>query len=1029
LQTSREDTEAQLRRYTHLFEFAPMGYFKVARDGRTIQQANLAAERLFGLSRSEFLHQPLARFIAEDSRPVINDVLTKVFAQEIGGAPERCEVKMLYREQKPFWVFIEAILNENGQLCRLAVLDITERKQAEAVLQESNQKMQLIFETMSEGVALNEVVYDEAGEMINYRILEVNAAYKTIADYRGEVIIGQLATDLYGLSQQTITDFWMEAQYRTTAKVLEYFSPNRQRWFETTISPVVNNRFVTTVFDITERKRVERQLHDKERFLATIINNVPGMIYSCLNDPDWTMVFVSKGCEGVTGYSEDELINNNVISYGNIVHPEDSDWLWKKCQASLDAHKPCKNEYRIIAKNGETRWVTEQSEGLYAPDGTLLSIDGFIQDITELKESEEALRKSEAVFRSALQSLSEGIVVQDTTAAILLSNPKAEQILGLTTEQMMGRTSLDPRWHSIHEDGSSFPGETHPVPITLRTGVPQHNVIMGVHKSDDTLSWISINAEPIFLEGETELYGAIATFTDISEKKQAEEKLRKTEENQQRILETMGVGVTVTRNGQMLFANESWCKLIGYTAEEIRSFDFYDTIHPVSRQLIRERGLARMRGEDVPDRYETQFCHKNGAILWIDISAFLIEYEGMTAVISTMVDITERKRAESLLASSEERYRLFVELQGTYFLRTDLEGKYTYASPAHTQTFGLGKTSVIGVFGLDHIIPEDHDKTQATVEQCLQSPGTPIPVVLRKPSATGQILWTEWEFIAIQNSEGSVTEIQCVGHDITERKLVEEALHELNQTLEQRVERRTHELVLLNNEKNEFLGIAAHDLKNPLSGILTSAEILERYYGGEVRTKRYLSMIVSASEQMLDIIENLLDVNKIESGHVKVNIAPISLSVVSAVVDDYIQRATSKGIILRYDPVPDESTPTVLADEQALWQVLDNLVSNAVKYSPRWKSISVRTLNRTDAKGKHFGRVEIQDQGPGISEADMHKLFQKFTRLTAQPTAGENSTGLGLSIVKKLVELQQGKVWCESELGKGATFIVEFPSA
>lgn len=764
LQTSREDTEAQLRRYTHLFEFAPMGYFKVARDGRTIQQANLAAERLFGLSRSEFLHQPLARFIAEDSRPMINDVLTKVFAQEIGGVPERCEVKMLYREQKPFWVFIEAILNENGQLCRLAVLDITERKQVEEILQESNQKMHLIFETMSEGVALNEVVYDEAGEMINYRILEVNAAYKTTADYLGEVIIGQLATDLYGLSQQTITDFWMEAQNRTTVLVLEYFSPHRRRWFETTISPIVNHRFVTTVFDITERKETQ-------------------------------------------------------------------------------------------------------------------------------------------------------------------------------------------------------------------------------------------------------------------------EKLRKTEENQQRILETMGVGVTVTRNGQMLFANESWCKLIGYTAEEIRSFDFYDTIHPVSRQLIRERGLARMRGEDVPDRYETQFCHKNGATLWIDISAFLIEYEGMTAVISTMVDITERKRAESLLASSEERYRLFVELQGTYFLRTDLDGKYTYASPAHTQTFGLGKTSVIGVFGLDHIIPEDHDKTQATVEQCLQSPGTPIPVVLRKPSATGQILWTEWEFIAIQNSEGSVTEIQCVGHDITERKLVEEALHELNQTLEQRVERRTHELVLLNNEKNEFLGIAAHDLKNPLSGILTSAEILERYYGGEVRTKRYLSMIVSASEQMLDIIENLLDVNKIESGHVKVNIAPISLSVVSAVVDDYIQRATSKGIILRYDPVPDESVPTVLADEQALWQVLDNLVSNAVKYSPRWKSISVRTLNRTDAKGKHFGRVEIQDQGPGISEADMHKLFQKFTRLTAQPTAGENSTGLGLSIVKKLVELQQGKVWCESELGKGATFIVEFPSA
>ncbi|MEB3338133.1 MAG: GAF domain-containing protein, partial [Leptolyngbyaceae bacterium] len=127
--------------------------------------------------------------------------------------------------------------------------------------------------------------------------------------------------------------------------------------------------------------------------LSTLINNLPGMVYRCLNDPDWTMVFVSSGCHLVTGYDASELEHNRVVSYGNLIHPADSDWLWAKCQASLEARTPCVNQYRIIDKAGKIRWVLERAIGHYAPDGTLLSIEGFVQDITDYKQAEEELQR------------------------------------------------------------------------------------------------------------------------------------------------------------------------------------------------------------------------------------------------------------------------------------------------------------------------------------------------------------------------------------------------------------------------------------------------------------------------------------------------------------------------------------------------------------------------------------------------------------------------------------------------------------
>jgi signal transduction histidine kinase len=267
-------------------------------------------------------------------------------------------------------------------------------------------------------------------------------------------------------------------------------------------------------------------------------------------------------------------------------------------------------------------------------------------------------------------------------------------------------------------------------------------------------------------------------------------------------------------------------------------------------------------------------------------------------------------------------------------------------------------------------------------------------------------------------------------------QLVEEQNNELT-NMNQR-------LVDLNQEKNEFMGIAAHDLKSPLSGIILAVDMLDKYLNRmtfDQRTKK-LQDVRHTAQRMSAIITNLLDINAIETGKFNFSLSSFNFAdAVFKVVDDYRERASVKNIVLHYEA--EDEYAEAFADPNATMEILDNLVSNAVKYSPPDKQVFVRVrVGAISAPAFAAApaipaipaipmvRCEIEDQGPGLSEEDKSKLFGKFVRLSAKPTGGEHSTGLGLSIVKKLAETMGGTVWCESERDQGklgATFVVALP--
>lgn len=243
--------------------------------------------------------------------------------------------------------------------------------------------------------------------------------------------------------------------------------------------------------------------------------------------------------------------------------------------------------------------------------------------------------------------------------------------------------------------------------------------------------------------------------------------------------------------------------------------------------------------------------------------------------------------------------------------------------------------------------------------------------------------------------------------------------------LQDDLRRRNGQLEDLNQLKNEFLGMAAHDIRNPLTAILAASEILEMTAASTTPEKltRTAHQIQKASNRIQTLLSNLLDVNAIDSGKRNIELQPIEVeAILEQIMASHQPAAGEKQIELIREAREDGEC--IQADTTAIGQVLDNLISNAIKYSEPGKRVWIDSRR----EGTRIA-VTVRDEGPGLAEEDLGKLFGKFARLTPRPTAGETSTGLGLWIVKELVQSMEGTIRCESTLGEGTSFIVELPAS
>lgn len=247
-------------------------------------------------------------------------------------------------------------------------------------------------------------------------------------------------------------------------------------------------------------------------------------------------------------------------------------------------------------------------------------------------------------------------------------------------------------------------------------------------------------------------------------------------------------------------------------------------------------------------------------------------------------------------------------------------------------------------------------------------------------------------------------------------------MHQQVQMQKDEILQKNEELLSLNNEKNNLIGIVAHDLKSPLNQMKGLLSLIKLNTGLDAETQQYIGMIESSTKRLTDMIGKILDVEAIDAKKANVSIETINLT---ELLQNVVSRFEYSGKQKKIDLIASiEKDVLISADRMYTEQVFENLVSNAIKFSPLEKKVYVNLVKKGDvAVG------EVRDEGPGINDEDKKKLFGKYQKLSARPTGNEISTGLGLSIVKKFVDAMNGEIWCESEFGKGASFFVKLPIA
>lgn len=521
---------------------------------------------------------------------------------------------------------------------------------------------------------------------------------------------------------------------------------------------------------ITSQSRMAEEAHRRRTMMNT---SGDGM---AIIDQQHRIIECNPRLAEMLGYSTDELVGMHTWQYDALM----TEGGIRKTFADLSVINTV-FETRHRRKNGSIFDVEVNASGTTIGGVSLIFV--VCRDITGRKDMITALRNSEEQHRTLFDTMVQGVVYQDRNGTIISANAAAVRLLGLTLDQLLGRTSTHAEWHCIREDGTPFPVEEHPAMVSLRTGTKVLGTMMGVfNPRTRTYSWILIDSAPQFRHGESTPFIVYTTFQDMTERKQIEEErkarleqIKKSEESYRGLFNSVQDAIYIQNEaGEFLDVNDGAVAMYGYSREELIGKTPAFVSAPEKNDHFNFPEIVAEVMNGIPRQFEFWGKRKNGEVFPKSVALYRGVYYGRPVVIALAQDITIRKKQESEIHQKNSRLLSLIHSQTNYVVRTDMNGRYTFVNDRFCRTFGFTPENLIGKPSSISYLAEDDDLVRATVIRCLENLGKEFALTLRKKGASGEVLVSDWEFIALTDHNGDPVEIQCVGHDVTRRISLEQ---------------------------------------------------------------------------------------------------------------------------------------------------------------------------------------------------------------------------------------------------------------
>ncbi|MFO8033235.1 MAG: PAS domain S-box protein [Desulfohalobiaceae bacterium] len=809
-----------------------------------------------------------------------------------------------------------------------------------------------------------------------------------------------------------------------------------------------------TVQDITERKRSEEALKESQRQLSTLMGNLPGMAYRCQNDPYWTMLFVSDGCLGLTGYSPEDLIENRTVCYADLISPEDADRVWKEVQQGLEQSGNFEVEYRIFTAEGTEKHLWEQGTGVYDAE-RVLSLEGFIIDITARKQAEEAIENERTYLSAVIDNIGEAIVICDAKGRIARFNETARRLHGLP-EQPIPSDQWAEHYDLYQEDGIT------PLPMQ---DIPLFRALQGERVQNAEIVVEPKHSRPYYLAcsgqaltDETgKITGAVVAMHDITHRKYMEERLRGERNLSQRYLDTtQTMMVALDAEGRITMINRSGRELLGYAEDEILGCNWFETClpHPEGMDSVYPVFQRIMAGELIPVEYfeNNVVCRDGTQRLMGWHNAFLEDNAGqIVGILGSGEDMTERRGAEEALRKSEQKYRQLFESSPISLWEQDfsqvkrridelksrgIEDLYSYFLERPDLVWELADlVKVIDInqktidlyqaeskaellSGITKIFSGESHKDFAKALMVIAHAEKGVVYDRNHITMDGQEIKVRLYWSVISGYEEDFSRVLVCIVDMTEMYKTQQALHQAKEQAE-----------AANQAKSQFLANMSHEIRTPLNGIMGMHQLLQLTdLDGE--QNEYLAMAQNASQRLNRLLNDILDLSRIESGKMELKeeeIAPEELK--QSVEDIFRHTCQENNNALQIDL--DENVPgRLIGDSTRLTQILFNLVGNALKYTRNGEvSLQASCLPGMSPETCRMLFV-VEDNGPGIPEGKIDQVFETFTQASDSDspyTRQYEGAGLGLPLVKRLVQLMGGNACIGSKKGHGTSVYVSLP--